>query len=135
MTTHVLLPPLLMSGPVAARCGGVGAVGMNVNDTAMSLTTDRNDPDLHKKGTDGQNEKYLILSNEERAKGFIRPVRTKYKHLKCGSVTTMGLALSETYARQPSFYSTTFCCTCGAHFPVGENGEFTWDSDDTKVGT
>ena len=47
------------------------------------LTTDRNDPDLGK-GEDKekvpQSKKYLILSEEERAKGFIRPVRDSYIH-------------------------------------------------------
>jgi hypothetical protein len=52
----------------------------------------------------------------------------------CGSRTTMGRALSETYARDPGFYGATFCCRCGAHFPVGANGEFVWE-DGTRVGT
>lgn len=48
----------------------------------MSHTTDRNDPDLHQENSaSGQNKKYLILSEEERAKGFVRPVRTEYKHV------------------------------------------------------
>lgn len=103
----------------------------------MSLTTDRNDPDLHKSDATGQNVKYLILSDEERAKGFVRPVRTAYKHLKCGSVTTMGLALSETYARDPSFYGATFCVACAGHFPlVDHDGKrtFVWDADGKGVG-
>lgn len=77
---------------------------------------------------------YLALSEEERAKGFVRPVRLKYVHTKCGVATRMALALAETYARQPSFYSGTYCCSCQTHFPVGEHGEFTWE-DGTKVGT
>lgn len=47
----------------------------------MSLTTDRNDPGLKAVRPDGQQEAYLILSPEERAKGFVRPVRTKYEHV------------------------------------------------------
>ena len=31
----------------------------------------------------------LTLSEEERAKGFVRPVRRTYKHLTCGTTTTM----------------------------------------------
>ena len=88
-----------------------------------------------KEGNVGQRSDYLILCAEERTKGFVRPVRNAYKHLKCGTVTTMGQALSETYARDPNFYQATYCCHCGAHFPVGENGEFVWDKDWTKVGT
>ena len=93
----------------------------------MGITSDRNDPGLRKVGPDGMQESYLVLSEEERAKGFVRPVRTKYIHLKCGAVTTMGLALAETYARDPKFYSGTFCATCRDHFPVGAEGEFVWD--------
>lgn len=50
----------------------------------MSLTTDKNDPRLGH-GTDDkpvpQNEVYLVLSEEERAKGFVRPVRNSYIHV------------------------------------------------------
>lgn len=83
----------------------------------------------------GQQEGYVVLAEEERAKGFVRPVRRSYKHLKCGTVTTMGQTLAETYARDPGFYSGTFCCGCRTHFPVGENGEFVWGGTDEKVGT
>jgi hypothetical protein len=78
----------------------------------------------------GQQKGYVVLSDEERAKGFVQPVRRSYRHLKCGVVTTMGLALAETYARDPLFYSGTFCCGCGTHFPVGSKehgGQFEWD--------
>lgn len=50
----------------------------------MSLTIDRNDPDLgHGSDTEkaSQNKKYLVLSDEEIAKGLVRPVRTKYVHV------------------------------------------------------
>lgn len=82
----------------------------------------------------GMQKGYVVLSAEERAKGFVRPVRRSYVHEKCGGVTTMGQALAETYARQPNFYSGTFCCHCRAHFPVGEEGEFTWQGTAEKVG-
>jgi hypothetical protein len=100
----------------------------------MGITDDRNDPGLKKVGPDGMQESYLVLSDEERAKGFVRPVRRTYVHLTCGVATTMGQALAETYARQPNFYGGTYCVGCRGHFPVGENGEFVWD-DETKVGT
>lgn len=83
----------------------------------------------------GQQLDYVVLAEEERAKGFLRPVRRSYKHLKCGGVTTMGQTLAETYARDPSFYNGTFCCHCGTHFPVGADGEFVWQGTNTKVGT
>lgn len=106
----------------------------------MSTTTDRNDPDLRVIEQDGphagQQRSYLVLSDEERAKGFVRPVRTSYTHLLCGGVTTMGLALSETYARNPKFYSGTFCCHCGTHFDLGPpwNPAFLWP-DGEPVGS
>lgn len=83
----------------------------------------------------GMQKGYVVLSAEERAKGFVRPVRDAYLHEKCGAVTTMGRALAETYAREPAFYSGTFCAVCRAHFPVGADGEFFWKGTSEKVGT
>lgn len=147
----------------------------------MSLTTDPNNPCLKKIEPSGQQACYLILSEEERAKGFVRPVRQSYKHVGirpkyplrdltpeeherydqfhyvkyeeypegsaccgrfwtqaqlnsgCGVVTTMGLALAETYARDPNFYGGTFCVQCGKHLPVGAEGEFVWMNNDGTV--
>lgn len=90
----------------------------------MSTTDDRNDPGLRKIREDGQQEIYLVMSEEERAKGFVRPVRRTYVHDKCGGATTMGVALAETYARDPKFYTGTFCVICQKHFPVSE---FHWE--------
>lgn len=74
----------------------------------------------------GQHEAYWVLSAEERAKGFVRPVRQSYRHGSCGTITKMGLAIAETYARDPKYYGATFCIHCGDHLPVGEHGDFTW---------
>jgi hypothetical protein len=109
----------------------------------MSLTTDPNDPDLKNIRPDGQQQTYLVLGEEERAKGFVCPVRHAYKHLACGSVTTMGQSLAETYARDPKFYGGTFCCHCGSHFRLREFDAdrkewapaFLWTSDGTPVGS
>ena len=81
----------------------------------------------------GMQKAYVVLSAEERAKGFVQPVRRTYVHNVCGKRTTMGIALAETYARDPKFYSGTFCVTCKSHFPIGEEGEFIWE-DGSKVG-
>lgn len=101
----------------------------------MSLTTDPKDPRLGR-GVDEnpipQHEVYLVLSEEERAKGFVRPVRNSYVHAKCGVATKMGDALAETYAREPKFYSATYCVGCEKHLPVDE---FTWDGTNEKVGS
>jgi len=134
---------------------------------------------------------YLVLSEAERAKGFVRPVHRSYIHVGiagprfplqdltaeqkewwkddpdpfvkfepypasykgsatgrywtqkdldrvgkgCGTVTTMGQALAETYAREPGFYGSTYCCGCSMHRQVGTDGEFVWEGTDERVGT
>lgn len=101
----------------------------------MSTTTDPNDPDLERGVDDAprrQAKKYLVLSEEERAKGFVRPVRRSYRHSHCGEVTTMSQAIAETYARNPKFYGATYCGACQMHKPVFE---FTWLDDNTEVGS
>lgn len=80
----------------------------------------------------GMHRDYWILSERERAKGFVRPVRNSYVHLTCGVVTRMAVPLAETYARDPAFYGATFCCACRAHFPVRE---FLWDGTSERVGS
>jgi hypothetical protein len=84
----------------------------------MGLTTDRTSPCLKEVRPDGQQECYLILSDEERAKGFVRPVRRSYVHVACGVETRMPEAIAETYARNPKFYGGTYCVGCGNHFPL-----------------
>ena len=97
----------------------------------------------------GQQKGYVVLSAEERAKGFVRPVRRAYIHVGldpkmsgavlvragengCGRRTEMALSIAETYARDPGFYSGTFCCTCGTHRPLEE---FIWEGTTEKVGS
>lgn len=97
----------------------------------MSLTTNPDDPRLTH-GSDvtpvPQAEVYLVMSDEEIARGFVRPVYRSYKHHdpECGYVTTMALPLCETYAANPGYYGSTYCCGCRMHRPVGAAGEFTW---------
>jgi hypothetical protein len=79
----------------------------------------------------GQQKDYVVLTPEERSKGFVRPVRRTYVHKPCGATTSMGLALAETYARDPKFYSGTFCVRCATHLPLNE---FVWDGTDEQVG-
>ena len=46
------------------------------------LTTDKQHPDLNTpKGEGKQNKAYLVLSEEEIAEGFVRPVRNRYIHI------------------------------------------------------
>lgn len=99
-------------------------------------TTDRKDPGLSEIDPEtNMQAKYLVLSDEERTRGFVRPVRREYLHEICGTVTTMGQAIAETYARDPLFYGATYCAFCREHRPVGPNGEFVWDHTEEKVGT
>lgn len=80
----------------------------------------------------GQHGQYWVLSESERARGFVRPVRRSYIHATCGVETRMGLALCETYARDPKFYGATFCVGCRMHLPVAE---FRWVEDGEAVGS
>lgn len=45
------------------------------------ITTDRVNPSLKVKKENGQNEAYLVLTEEEISKGFVRPLRSKYVHV------------------------------------------------------
>lgn len=81
----------------------------------------------------GMQKGYVVLSPEERAKGFVKPLRLSYIHaypseinreVGCGVETRMGNAIAETYARNPRFYSGTFCVGCKQHFPLNQ---FIWD--------
>lgn len=103
------------------------------------LVTDPDDPRLTH-GIDDeptpQAAAYLVLSEAERGKGFVRPVRRSYIHTggdaPCGSVTTMSQALAETWSARPDFYGATYCCSCSRHLPVAE---FVWADDRSTLGT
>lgn len=48
----------------------------------MGITDDRNDPELKEVDpVSGMQKAYLVLSVEERAKGFVRPLRHSYTHV------------------------------------------------------
>ena len=101
---------------------------------------------------DGQQEDYVVLNPEERARGFVRPVRLAYVHIGkppvgvtlrypinkvfpggCGSRTRMGLGIAETFARDPGFYTGgTFCCACQCHVPLDE---CVWEGGTEVVGS
>jgi hypothetical protein len=158
---------------------------MSTNRVLTNGKTEEEMPDFHEDRGDGQQKAYVILSDEERAKGFVRPVRDTYRHVGppgpkyplrdltaeeaaahakfgyvkyeeypeserpqcgrywtqaqldkvgkgCGSTTTMGRAIAETYARDPKFYGATFCVTCGQHLRVEE---FVWAGTSERVGS
>jgi hypothetical protein len=93
-----------------------------------SVTPDHRDIDP----ATGQQKGYVVLTAEERAKGFVRPVRRSYIHTPCGALTTMAQSIAETYARDPKFYSGTFCINCRDHFPLDQ---FKWADIDEIVGS
>jgi hypothetical protein len=152
-----------------------------VDRTAQTLTDGSPVTDDHRELLpSGQQKGYVVLSAEERAKGFVRPLRFSYRHVGirpkyplvdltpteherydqfgyvkfeaypegsastgrywteanlasgCNRVTTMGRALAETYARDPGFYSGTFCCTCAKQFDLEQ---FVWEGTDDRLGS
>lgn len=122
----------------------IGPLSMRNEETPKTTLTDGSPvtEDHRELKADGQQKGYVVLSDEERAKGFVRPVRQKYRHVGppdgpagCGVVTTMALPIAETYARDPFFYSGTFCAGCRQHRLVGGGGEFVWDGTNERVGT
>jgi hypothetical protein len=103
----------------------------------MPTTSDPNDPRLTRGPDTEPTEQapvYLVMADEEREAGFVRPLRDHYTHVVCGSVTRMSRDIAESYARRPDFYGATYCCVCRRHLPVGPDGEFEWD-DGSRVGT
>jgi len=162
------------------RCTVRGAVPENPEDAPVPTNA---------KLPDGQHADHWVLCAEERAKGFVRPLRQSYVHVGppppefplreltqqeleryadvgyvkfetyppeagraasgrfwtqeqlnkvnkgCGVLTRMPMACAETYAREPSYYGSTFCCGCGQYLPVGAKGEFVWDGTAERVGT
>jgi hypothetical protein len=80
----------------------------------------------------GMQKGYVVLTDEERARGWVRPYRDTYTHKVCGTDTTMGRKIAETYARDPGFYNGTFCCACRTHRPLSE---FVWKGTEEEVGS
>ena len=89
------------------------------------VTTDRLEIDL---ATGQQKDHVVICPNELEEVDLVRPIRTCYIHTTCGTLTTMPVSIAKTYACNPKFYSSTFCCGCGVYLPVSE---FTWEDGET----
>lgn len=104
------------------------ARGNLVKDTKTGAPTEAKLPD-------GQHADHYVLCPEGRAKGYVEPYRESYIHETCGGLTRMPGSCAETYAVQPEYYGSTFCCHCGGYFPVGPDGQFVWDGSTQKVGT
>jgi len=80
----------------------------------------------------GMQKGYAVLPAEERAKGFVRPVREVYTHTVCGADTRMSRDIAETFARNPRFYGSAFCIRCRKHFPLDQ---FVWLGTTEAVGS
>jgi len=75
------------------------------------------DFDYGKQREDGQYENYPTIDDGE----FEQKPRDTYIHVDgCGAKTTMTGDLPESVARDPKYYSKTFCHGCGEHVPVSE---------------
>ena len=108
---------------------------MKKNNEYEQCTTDGKPFDGGKsKRADGQHVQHVGICPNDGSE-YVRPVRDRYKCLICGVVTTMPKLCAETYAKKPDYYGTTWCCGCRGYFLVGENGNFVWLDDNTKVGT
>lgn len=71
--------------------------------------------DYGEKKPDGQYENYPTIDEGP----FVQKPRRTYVHVDgCGVVTKMSLELAESVARDPTYYSATFCVGCGTHVPV-----------------
>jgi hypothetical protein len=68
---------------------------------------------------------------EEPLLGLVNPVRDSYVHDACGQKTQLGSTIAVTLARQPTFFTNTYCDHCAQRFPIGE---FKWE-DGSVVGT
>ncbi len=81
---------------------------------------------------DGQQRGYVVLTQAERDKGFVRPVRQVYIHIVCRATIRMATSIAETFARNPKFYSGTYCYNCNKHLPLKE---FVWEGTNEMVGS
>lgn len=70
--------------------------------------------DYGEKRPDGQYENYPTIDEG----AFEQEPRDTYIHETCGSKTTMTGDLPESVARDPEWYTRTFCAGCGEHVPV-----------------
>jgi hypothetical protein len=76
--------------------------------------------DYGKKKEDGQHENYPVNTEGE----YVAPIRRTYVHRKCGVATKVSMNIAETYAKNPRYYSHTFCVGCKEHMPINQ---FEWE--------
>lgn len=72
------------------------------------------------------------LTPEEVAAGYIRPVRDRYTHERCGVATVLSANVAASFATMPGgHYGKIWCAKCRDGFPAAG---FVWDDGD-KVGS
>ncbi len=134
--------------PVISQVTQAGVKDKPILLNKTSITGAGSFEDHTKLKADGQQQGYLVLTEAERAQGFVRPVRNAYTHRGklvskdgwtganrsggCGVDTTMAREIAETFARDPDFYSGTFCAGCKTHLPLDE---FVWKDTDEELGS
>lgn len=74
-------------------------------------------------------DEQLALTKAETDSQYVRPFRLSYKHIACGTVTTLiADEAAENWAIFPGFWKQALLCKFhNAWFPVGDrSGEFIW---------
>lgn len=74
------------------------------------------DFDYGEQREDGQYENYPTIEDGD----FEQEPRETYIHQECGTRTTMTGDLPESVARDPTYYTKTYCAGCQTHVPVEE---------------
>lgn len=83
--------------------------------------------DYGRRRDDGQFERHPTIRTGQ----YVRRYRDSYLHTVCGNRTDLSEAIAKTFARDPQFYSRTFCVACAIYCDVSE---FEWIEKDGTPG-
>jgi hypothetical protein len=72
------------------------------------------------------------LTATEIEQGFKRPLRNKVEHTFCKTVSTLRVKDALDMARDPTSWSSCYCCVCGRRLPADQ---FVWTLDREPVGS
>jgi len=72
------------------------------------------------------------LTVQDLEQGFVRPMRTRVRHLFCDSISAMRITDAVSLALDPSSKSECWCLLCGRRLPASQ---FTWFPDLEPVGS
>lgn len=73
----------------------------------------------------------VVLTEQELAAGFVRPLRLRVLHIFCGRPSAVMAGQAEDLAKDPASWSTCWCGVCGRRLPIEQ---FTW-VDGSPVGS